>query len=118
MVQARIGADGTVGMMVRMPEKLRNRIKAAADANGRSQNSEIVEALSEKYPENDAILRLKMHLEALTAAVAQSPIDYEMTPEIAAAVRRIREDIRRLTSEIIEAQAAQTLAKMNLRTDD
>lgn len=50
MVQARVGADGTVGMMVRMPEALRDRIKAAADANGRSQNSEIVAALEEKYP--------------------------------------------------------------------
>lgn len=37
-------------MMVRMPEGLRDRIKAAADANGRSQNSEIVATLEEKYP--------------------------------------------------------------------
>lgn len=50
MVKARIGTDGTVGMMVRMSEGLRDRIKAAADASGRSQNSEIVATLEEKYP--------------------------------------------------------------------
>lgn len=50
MVQARVGSEGTVGMMVRMSEGLRDRIKAAAEANGRSQNSEIVATLEEKYP--------------------------------------------------------------------
>lgn len=50
MVQSRAGAPGTVGLVVRMPEDLRDRIKATADANGRSQNSEIVAALEEKFP--------------------------------------------------------------------
>lgn len=50
MVQSRAGIPGTVGLVVRMPENLRDRIKAAADANGRSQNSEIVATLEEKYP--------------------------------------------------------------------
>lgn len=50
MVQPRIGEGETVGMMVRMPADLRDRIKAAAETNGRSQNSEIVATLEEKYP--------------------------------------------------------------------
>lgn len=50
MVQSRAGTPGTVGLVVRMPEDLRDRIKAAADASGRSQNSEIVATLEEKYP--------------------------------------------------------------------
>jgi len=37
-------------MMVRVPEDLRDRIKASADAFGRSQNSEIVATLLEHYP--------------------------------------------------------------------
>ncbi|WP_420023553.1 Arc family DNA-binding protein [Cereibacter azotoformans] len=37
-------------MMVRMPAALRDRIKAAADANGRSQNSELIATLSAAYP--------------------------------------------------------------------
>ena len=35
---------------VRFPDGLRDRIKAAADANNRSMNAEIVATLEEKYP--------------------------------------------------------------------
>lgn len=35
---------------VRFPEGMRDRIKAAADQNGRSMNAEIVATLAEKYP--------------------------------------------------------------------
>ena len=34
----------------RMPETLRDRIKISAEANNRSMNAEIVEALEEKFP--------------------------------------------------------------------
>ncbi|MDZ7907137.1 MAG: Arc family DNA-binding protein [Gemmobacter sp.] len=50
MVQGRTGTGSVVPLMVRVPEDLRDRIKAAADTNGRSQNSEIVATLEEKYP--------------------------------------------------------------------
>lgn len=53
MVQSRAGTPGTVGLVVRMPEDLRDRIKAAAEANGRSQNSEIVTTLEREYPPPD-----------------------------------------------------------------
>lgn len=36
--------------MLRLPDGMRDRIKAAAEENGRSMNSEIVAALEEKYP--------------------------------------------------------------------
>ena len=36
--------------VVRLPDGMRERIKAAADANNRSMNAEIVAALEEKYP--------------------------------------------------------------------
>lgn len=49
MVQSRAGSEGTVGMMVRMPAELRDHIKAAAEKNGRSQNSEIVATLEGRY---------------------------------------------------------------------
>lgn len=35
---------------IRMPDDLRDRIKAAADANNRSMNAEIVASLDEAYP--------------------------------------------------------------------
>ena len=36
--------------MLRLPDGMRDRIKAAAEANSRSMNSEIVATLEEKYP--------------------------------------------------------------------
>ena len=36
--------------MLRLPEGMRDRIKAAADENNRSMNAEIVATLEEKYP--------------------------------------------------------------------
>lgn len=42
---------GSTQQMLRLPEDLRERVKAAADGNGRSLNSEIVAALEEKFPE-------------------------------------------------------------------
>lgn len=36
--------------MLRLPDGMRDRIKAAAEANNRSMNSEIVATLEEKYP--------------------------------------------------------------------
>ena len=50
MVQPRIGDGETVGMMVRMSAALRDRIKAAAEKSGRSQNSEILNALEKAFP--------------------------------------------------------------------
>lgn len=39
--------------MLRLPDGMRDRIKSAADANGRSMNAEIVSALEDKYPPPD-----------------------------------------------------------------
>lgn len=50
MVAGRIGDGKTVGSMVRMDADLRDRIKVAADSNGRSMNSEIVNTLEQHYP--------------------------------------------------------------------
>ena len=36
--------------IIRLPEGMRDRIKAAAEANNRSMNAEIVATLEEKYP--------------------------------------------------------------------
>lgn len=36
--------------MLRLPDGMRDRIKAAADANNRSMNAEIVATLEDKYP--------------------------------------------------------------------
>ncbi|MDO5643445.1 MAG: Arc family DNA-binding protein [Paracoccus sp. (in: a-proteobacteria)] len=55
---------------VRMPAGMRDRIKAAAEANNRSMNAEIVATLEEKYPAPvqsriDRLLALAQQLENL-----------------------------------------------------
>lgn len=45
--------------MLRLPDGMRDRIKAAADANRRSMNAEIVATLEEKYPSGDPEKMLK-----------------------------------------------------------
>ncbi|MDO5643708.1 MAG: Arc family DNA-binding protein [Paracoccus sp. (in: a-proteobacteria)] len=41
---------GSDQFMIRLPDGMRDRIKAAADLNNRSMNGEIVHTLEEKYP--------------------------------------------------------------------
>lgn len=42
--------QGADAFSVRFPEGMRDRIKQAADRNGRSMNAEIIATLSEHYP--------------------------------------------------------------------
>lgn len=47
--------------MLRLPDGMRDRIKAAAEANNRSMNAEIVATLEDKYPEpvdREAIMKV------------------------------------------------------------
>lgn len=41
--------------MLRLPDGMRDRIRAAAEANGRSMNAEIVQTLETAYPGNPTI---------------------------------------------------------------
>lgn len=47
--------------MLRLPEGLRDRIKAASEKNGRSMNAEIVQLLEREYPEPSDVMHI--HLE-------------------------------------------------------
>ncbi|KIN72556.1 Arc family DNA-binding protein [Sulfitobacter guttiformis] len=38
--------------MLRLPDGMRDRIKATADANNRSMNAEIISTLEKEYPDN------------------------------------------------------------------
>lgn len=44
---------GAEQFTVRFPDGLRDRIKVAAESNGRSMNAEIVATLEDAYPEDD-----------------------------------------------------------------
>ena len=65
-------------IVIRPPEGMRDRIKAAAAANGRSMNAEIVSVLSREYPApvQDAeqqIADLKAEVARLRAALEAHP---------------------------------------------
>lgn len=60
--------------IVRLPEGMRDRIKAAAEANNRSMNAEIVATLEEKYPAGLAADAIE---EFLTALVQRGSISEE-----------------------------------------
>lgn len=62
--------------MLRMPDGMRDRIRAAAEAKNRSMNSEIVAALEEKYPVSDSVVFARLHKIA-GAALGQETLSDE-----------------------------------------
>lgn len=50
-----VSSRGSDQFVVRFPDGLRDRIKSAADENGRSMNSEIIERLESSFRESDEI---------------------------------------------------------------
>ena len=81
MVQPRIGDNETVGMMVRMKADLRDRIKAAADQNGRSQNSEIVATLEKEYPAPSSDADIAVATWHALMEIMKGDPDYAGSPE-------------------------------------
>lgn len=63
MVQPRVG-QGSVQFALRLPVALRDRIKAYADENGRSMNSEIIEMLEQALSRAD-LYRMELGLPPL-----------------------------------------------------
>ena len=57
--------------MLRMPDGMRDRIRAAAEANNRSMNSEILATLEREYPVSRASLRAQ--ISALIDMVRSDP---------------------------------------------
>lgn len=67
---AKYPSDSQDKFVLRLPDGMRDRIKAAADENGRSMNSEIVATLEDAYPEVDpeaAILEMIQHIREMSA---------------------------------------------------
>lgn len=79
--------------VLRLPDGLRDRIKAAAEASGRSMNSEIVSLLEERYP---APVDGPLNLDALNMSEWLSYID--SAPNEAEFQRRLAEINSRLSA--------------------
>lgn len=84
---------------LRMPPDLKARVKAAAEANNRSMNAEIVATLEKEYPAppmslNDIIITLLERLrgapasehqgiaDAINAQLKEANLPYEVHPEV------------------------------------
>ncbi|GHG37775.1 Arc family DNA-binding protein [Paracoccus aerius] len=59
--------------VVRLPDGMRDRIKAAAEANNRSMNAEIVATLEEKYPPVDPWVSAIHALRAMNETIRSLP---------------------------------------------
>lgn len=61
--------------MLRLPDGMRDRIKAAADANNRSMNAEIVAALEDKFPNDTDLMGVSYALTSLQLALYDDELD-------------------------------------------
>jgi hypothetical protein len=96
--------------VVRLPDGLRDRIKAASERNGRSMNAEIVATLESKYPDPGGVLaelgfldeieQIKQKLERLRltrlAEISSSSVSSDILQENADKFER---DLRKSNSE-------------------
>ncbi|WP_083799112.1 Arc family DNA-binding protein [Roseobacter sp. AzwK-3b] len=62
---------------LRMPPSLKERVKAAAKANNRSMNAEIVAALEDKFPEDFHLSIISHALTSLKLSLHDEPLDKE-----------------------------------------
>lgn len=73
MAKPRYPSEKLDQYMLRLPDGMRDRIKAAAETNNRSMNAEIVATLEEKYPEPQKPSFLDMMLEILDRRYEGAP---------------------------------------------
>lgn len=89
MVQPRSG-QGSVQIALRLPPSLRDRIRDAAEKNGRSMNSEIVSTLEQVYPPRSiSIEELSAFLESLIGVTAPDG-DKEWQDEVMKALSKTK----------------------------
>lgn len=78
--------------MLRLPDGMRDRIKAAASVNNRSMNAEILAVLEEKFP-SPALLAMEeisLLVREVTELLKRSDTN-EMSPELVKSAEQLRE---------------------------
>lgn len=92
---------GLVQIALRIPPALRERIKAAAEANNRSVNKELTNALEDRYPEPkgeyDALVETLVVLRELADNVNEKRSEYE---DPAQSLLKIRKAIDRICDQL------------------
>lgn len=104
-----VNRSNTDQYQLRLPPGLRDRIKAAADGNGRSMNSEIVSTLESAFPDPRELLQELSFIDEIDAIQAR-------LERIRAA--RIAEASENLSDEFIEANAKKLKSKYTPDPDE
>ncbi|WPE22502.1 Arc family DNA-binding protein [Shinella zoogloeoides] len=78
--------------IIRMPDGLRERIRAAAEKNNRSMNSEIVGTLESFYPERMSLEDIRNYIAQLVDGYRHSPAE-DLLTEIADMIQLLGEKL-------------------------
>ena len=84
---------------IRMPDGLRNRVKAAAALHGRSLNNEIVVALLNRYPEMPSDMKAVVDLIAYIRAADDDLEQLTRAAEVESRLRMADKDARVLIND-------------------
>ena len=93
--------------MLRLPDGMRDRIKAAADSNNRSMNAEIVATLEERYPAPE---QFDAKVERMIFAVGKRIKTAQTEPERTAEIQRFLSLLT--TAGFSDAQANEWLERV------
>lgn len=99
---------------LRFPDGLREEIKAAAKANGRSLNAELVARLTVSRPVDDRLEGIEAKIDALTAHFAEA----DTRERDARAVVAILSACRAQSAELAAKMLADGFGKLEPRTGD
>ena len=105
-------------MMVRMPLDLRDRIKAAADISGRSQNSEIVATLSDKYPAPRRDVKLVDLMEVAIKLFDKDIKRFEGNPNLQEAPQTMRHQMIGLLERYIQAETDRDISEITVAVSE
>lgn len=112
----RVPSRGSDQFVVRFPEGLRDRIRKAADANGRSMNAEIIARLEKSLQDDDQFIPNE-----LTSEVNSLRDQIDRVSAVQERATKIMEAIAKYLGEAAgpnKAQAAVDLAKLLSSQDD
>jgi plasmid stability protein len=87
--------------VLRLPDGMRDRLKAEAARNGRSMNAEIVQRLERTLDDDDRHLSLSNDLDTMVELESDDELDREFAEAIGKAVRSVieRKGLVRYTAE-------------------
>lgn len=115
--------------MLRMPEGMRDRLKAEAEANNRSMNAEIVARLQQTFDRGRPDINFQKEVEKILSKVAAevaiktasrtlgAVIDMEYSSRDLADMEKVEKLVRKITGKEDIGEDDPQIARMRLNTD-